>query len=132
MKRFITVLAAALALMAAPAAAFAVNVSSNDGSGTQAVGKWYQCGAFMTGTLKSTKGQPVYYNGDTVYDHAVDTGWGRYTKDTKSLYPVTMRNQLGSTSSCLHPADGVHIKVCRNRNNLPDPCGSWATTIRKR
>ena len=124
------VLAAAVAMTVAPAAAFAVNVSSNDGSGTQSVSTWYRSGGYLKGTLKSTAGNPVYYNGELVIDNAVDVPWGRYTTDTTSTTGVQKPGQVGTTSSSFDPIDGIHVKVCRNRANVPDPCGGWSTTMR--
>lgn len=117
------------ALLSAPAGAIAVNVSSNDGSGTQSVSAWYGCGAYLVGKLKSTTGLPVYFNGATVYDNTEDAQQGRYVADTTSTTLVTRNGQLGPASGTCG-IDGVHMKVCRNLPNLPDPCGSWSSTIR--
>jgi hypothetical protein len=47
----------ALALVAMPTAAYAVSVSSNDGSGTQYRTVSYSNGAKVSGTLRSTSGK---------------------------------------------------------------------------
>jgi hypothetical protein len=121
-----------VALVSVPAGAIAVNVSSNDGSGTQTVAEWYGCGAYMTGSLKSTKGAPVYYNGAVVYDNDFDAAFGRYTTNTTSTSLVTKKGLLGDndpTGRC--GADGVHMKVCKDVSLGPDPCGTWSATIRR-
>lgn len=128
--RYLATVAAAAAFIAVPASAIAVNVSSNDGSGVQYAQTWYGCGSTTSGLLKSTAGNPVYYNGTAVYDGEADTNFGRYTSDTTSTTSVGRYGTIGTTSSGCG-IDGIKMKVCRNKNNLPDPCGSNSATIRR-
>lgn len=131
MKKLLAVLAAVSAALSAPSVAYAVSVSSNDGSGTQSVSVWLRCGADMVGKLRSTHGDPVYYNGDEVIDNAIDIGVGRYTTDTTSTSYVSKGGTIGSNNCTANPIDGIHVKVCRNKSFFPDPCGSWAPVIRR-
>lgn len=123
---------AAVALVSAPIAAYAVNVSSNDGTGNQYVVSWMDHGANMTGNLKSIQGNKVYYAGTVVYDNWPDDNKGRYTSDTTSLTLVTRGGALGDWSGSFGDPyiDGVHVKICRNRPFVPDGCGSDSNTIR--
>lgn len=130
MRRIFAGLCASFLLLAAPTTAFAVNVSSNDGSGTQYISTWYPCGAKTYGYLKSTSGNPVYYGGLAMFDSLIsDENYGRYTSDTTSKTSVSRGGTIGPTTSCAYRNNftGVKTRVCRNRNNLPDPCGDWAT-----
>lgn len=117
----------ALALMLAPSVAFAVNVSSNDGSGTQSrtssITSGVSRGAVVSGTLRSTSGSPVYYQGKVAFAGCTDVGIGRYTTDTTSTSSVTRGGTI-STSLVCGSFQGVKSKVCKNINNLPDSCGS--------
>lgn len=61
-KMWSTLLAVAV-IAGMPTAAYAVNASSNDGSGEQHVVSWTAIGANLTGYLKSTAGRPVYFQG---------------------------------------------------------------------
>lgn len=115
----VCVTALSIALM--PSIALAVNVSSDDGSGTQ---YWYQKladGAKVTGNLKSTSGAKVYYSGRVVFDNNPDPSCGRYTTNTTSLTSVT---KGGTCRVYVSPAVGMKYRVCRDINNLPDDCGS--------
>lgn len=118
--------ALALAFALAPTAAFAVNVSSNDGSGQQGVAEWYVNGARLTGTLKSTHGNPVYFAGHVIYDWAPDKTVGRYTTNTSS----TSGASRGGIVADRNGADGVRVRICRDRNNLPDPCGDYSSDMK--
>lgn len=113
-----------IALM--PAIAYATNVSSDDGSGTQSLtskGAWSWA---ASGKLKSTSGSKVYYSGKIVYDWNTDENCGRYTTDTTSTTLVT-RGGTCSGPIRADTADGAEYRVCRNINNLPDDCGSWSS-----
>lgn len=116
-----------LLLLAAPTAAYAVNVSSNDGSGTQSVDAWYPNGAMLKGSLRSTHGNPVYFSGQVVYDWEPDFIVGRYTSNTSSTSAVSR----GGPVTYVNGADGAKARVCRDRANYPDPCGSWSSTMHK-
>ncbi|MFL6107939.1 MAG: hypothetical protein ACJ72L_13335 [Marmoricola sp.] len=124
--------AGAAMMLSAPVAAFAVNVSSDDGAGNQYVSSWLDHGANMYGNLKSIHGNKVYYAGTVVYDNWPDDNKGRYTSDTTSMSYVSRGGQLGGDSSFGDPIiDGVHVKICRNRPYVPDGCGSDSNTIRR-
>lgn len=120
-------------MLAMPAMAFGVNVSSNDGAGTQYVSTWYQCGGYTTGQLRSTAGNPVYYGGLLMFNNTWDTNVGRYTSDTSSTSYVARGDSLGTPGTCSYANQftGVKARICRNRNNFPDGCGEWSDGIRK-
>lgn len=120
-------LAAAVAIALLPAAAWAVNVSSNEGYGHQTASRRVD-GFYGAGLLTSTHGNPVYYFGRVVYDNNTDEDCGRYTADTVTG-PV---ERFGTCSGPLRfdTEDGAKMKICRNINNLPDSCGSWSATDR--
>jgi hypothetical protein len=133
MKKLVSVLAGSLVLLAGPTTAFAVNVSSGDGSGTQSASKWYSCGgAYLGGYLRSTNGDRVYYNGAVVYDGATgDEQYGRYTGYVTSKTAVAVRGQIGpARNGCQLPPDGAHVKVCRDKTLWPDPCGGWSQKMK--
>lgn len=120
--------ALALALFAAPVAAYAVNVSSSDGFGYQSASTWYSDGAYMTGKLTSTHGDPVYYQGSVQYNNWPDCKVGRYTSDTRSTSAVTRGGNVIASASCSFDApytSGIRVKVCKNNNLSPDSCGPY-------
>jgi hypothetical protein len=129
LKTLMAAAAASVVFVAAPATAFAVSVSSNDGSGSQNISTWYPCGASTYGTLKSTSGNPVYYGGLSAFNNTPDEDWGRYTSDTSSRTAVSRGGRIGPTTNCAdaHLFTGVKTHICRDRNNFPDGCGSWAS-----
>lgn len=134
MKRAVAVASLTMAMASAPALAFAANASSADGLGNQSVTRWYGAGANVNGSLTSRNGAPVYFNGTVVYDSAIDNNVGRYVSNTSSRISVTRGGRIGSTSNPPNPnnrADGVKFKVCRDRANLPDPCGNNSSTMRR-
>ncbi len=128
MKRLSMAVATVVLSLSIPATAYGVNVSSNDGSGTFGTTAWLVNGANVSGSLKSTLGNPVYQAGAVVFNRDTDDDRGRWSSDTSSTSSVT---KTGSLTTSRSGWDGVHSKICRNRNNLPDPCGSWSTTIFK-
>lgn len=109
-----------------PASAYAVNVSSDDGSGTFGVTSWITNGANVSGSLKSTYGSPVYQSGKVVFNFATDDVRGRWSSNTSSTSSVT---KSGSITSSRSGRDGVSSRICRDRNLSPDPCGGWSTNI---
>jgi hypothetical protein len=115
-------------LAIAPASAFAVSVSSDDGNGTQYRTESYSNGAKVSGNLRSTAGKPVYYSGKVVINNCGDSVVGRYTTNTTSKSYVTRGGTIASSIG-LWPCsfDGVESRICRDINNLPDTCGSWST-----
>ena len=126
-----SVLALSTLALAAPAAALAVSVSSSDGSGTQNVSTWYSNGATLSGNLKSTSGSPVYYSGQVAINNCEDSTYGRYTSNTTSTSLVSRGGTISAligTWPCSF--EGVKARVCKDVNNLPDPCGSWSATMR--
>lgn len=118
-----------LVLLAMPTAAFAVNVSSSDGSGNQSVTTKYSNGFAASGSLKSTSGQPVYFSGDVVFDSYPDSACGRYTTDTMSTTPMSRGGDCLVTTWFVN-ADGAKYQVCKNVSFAPDVCGSWSSTER--
>ena len=131
-QKAISVVAFTALAVAAPAAALAVNVSSSDGSGSQSVTTWYSNGATVAGNLKSTSGSNVYYSGATVLNNCEDPVYGRYSSNTSSTTAVS-RGGTFTKSNGSWPCsfDGVKMRVCKDVNNLPDPCGGWSSTIVK-
>lgn len=129
MKKLVRVLATVAALVLIPAAAGAVTASSGNGNGNQKVVSWLTNGWSASGTLRSTSGHPVYPSGKAVVS-GPDQVCGRYASDTRSASYVTRRG------SCSHHAgylqdQGMQWRVCRNLNNLPDPCGDWSATVKR-
>ena len=76
-------------LVLMPAAAFAVNVSANDGNGEQHRTRSYSNGADVSGNLRSTSGKPVYYSGRVALSNCSDPSTGRYASNTTSTSYVT-------------------------------------------
>lgn len=114
----------ALTMMAMPAAAYAVNVSANDGSGTQYRTVSYSNGAKVSGTLRSTSGKKVGYNGKVAVSLCSDIDVGRYSINTTSTTAVTAG---GTISTLIYPPcgfQGVKSAVCTVRTLFPDACGS--------
>ena len=108
-----------------PAAAYAVNVSSNDGSGEQHRTASYSNGAAVTGSLKSTSGKAVYYSGKVALSSCQDPDTGRYSSNVTSTSAVTRGGTI-SYGPILPPCgfQGVKSKVCRDITAAPDTCGS--------
>lgn len=128
MKRYFATVAAATLMLAAPGAALAVGVSSNDGSGSQYINQWYGCGASTYGSLRSTSGNAVYYAGRQMFNNTTDSDVGRYTTNTTSSSLVNKGGQVGPTSTCAYSSSftGIKVRICRDRSGLPDGCGSEA------
>ncbi len=129
-KRIARVAILTMWCLALPAAAYAVNVSSSDGSGTQSRTTTYNNGAVVSGNLKSTAEYPVYYQGrvDWPQWYCSDSTVGRYSTDTTSTSAVTRGGIIAATPGAGCSSAGVLSKVCRNKPNLtPDSCGSWST-----
>ncbi|WP_409485413.1 hypothetical protein [Arsenicicoccus dermatophilus] len=122
--------ALALALVATPATAFAIGISSGDGSGEQHVTQRFNNGAKVSGTIKSAKGSKVYYRGlvDWGKWQCSNTDIGRYTPMVTSKKAVT----TGGTISGGFPGPicGGNVKpkasICRDINLLPDACSAWS------
>lgn len=132
MRRVLASACAVAALVAVPTAASAINVSSNDGSGFANSLRWYNTGVQMGGSLKSTNGNAVYFSANLIYDGELDYLFGRYTTDTTSLSLVTRGGLAGFNTGSSNPAvDGIKVRVCRNKSNLPDSCGSWSAQDRR-
>lgn len=130
MRKIMRIFMLTASLAFTPATAWAVNVSSDDGSGTQHVETWYKNGADMSGWLKSTHGDPVYYAGEVVYNYYPDEECGRYSPNTTSK-DLVKRGGICATQPTIPTADGMRAKVCEDRNNWPDDCGAWSDTIWK-
>jgi hypothetical protein len=117
--------------IAAPTAAMAVNVSSNDGFGVQSPSRWYSNGAILSGDLRSTAGSPVYYSGLVVINNCGDHDDGRYTNNVTSRSATSASGTVTGTIGFWPCSfDGVKARVCRDINNLPDSCGSWSAIMR--
>lgn len=129
--RNLKVLVAALALaLSVPATALAVNVSSNDGLGTQHRVKSYGNGAEVSGNLRSARGNPVYYQGRV----------NRYTNVRSLCGASAAQRYTGNISrTSAYPAGGfiggditacsgakVQSRVGRDIALRIDPTGSWS------
>jgi hypothetical protein len=111
-----------------PTVAFAVNVSSGDGSGEQHRTASFSNGAFADGTLRSTAGSPVYYEGKLDLNNCGDPYTGRYTGDVRSTSSIAAGGTIsGFTSGC--GLQGVKTRVCKNVNLAPDVCGPDSVTF---
>lgn len=119
-------LGAALAIL--PAAAFAVNVSANDGNGEQHRTYTYSNGAKVSGDLKSTSGKTVYYSGKVALGGCSDPDKGRYSSNTSSRTAVTRGGTITETNIGTCTFQGVKSRVCTVINNLPDACGPDSST----
>lgn len=115
-----------LLLTIAPAAAYAVSVSSDEGNGTQTRKTSYGNGADVQGTLRSTLGGSVYYSGKVVISNCGNTEVGRYSKNTSSS---TYVNRGGVISAIIGgwpcSFDGVESRICKDVLFI-DPCGAWS------
>jgi len=129
-RRVAKIAAVATLMTMLPAAAFAVKVSSNDGSGTQSKVESYANGADVTGTLRSTSAKGVYYSGKVALSSCEDKSTGRYTSNTTSTSAVTRGGTITTGLPIGWPCgyQGVKSKVCRDITALPDACGSDSTT----
>lgn len=116
-------LGVALGLM--PASAYAVNVSSGSGSGTQSRVVTYSNGAKVDGELRSTQGNRVYYQGRVDLGGCNDVTVGRYSSNTTSTSDVDRGGTI-STIRYLCSFQGVRSKICRDISGAPDLCGSWS------
>jgi hypothetical protein len=114
--------------MLMPASAYAVSVSSDSGSGEQYRVKTYNNGAGVSGTLRSTRGDNVYYAGTVDLSNCSDPGIGRYSSSTTSRSYVTRGGTIAYfplTFPC--GFQGVRSRVCREIVVLPDSCGSLSS-----
>lgn len=124
MKKLLRVAALTLSVALAPAAAFAGNVSSNDGNGYQRVtdhgDQWFK----STGNLRSNTGNKVYYRGIVVYNNYTDYTCDRISDNTTSASYVTRGGYCSQDIPIPPSADGAGWKICRDRTGVPDGCGS--------
>lgn len=127
-RRLVRTLATATLMISAPAAAFAVNVSSGDGSGTQYRQIPYNNGAYVNGFLKSAGGSAVYYSGKVVWQNwfCTNTTVGKYTAITTSRSSVVRSGYIAAMPSPGCSSTKVQSRVCRDLQFLPDPCGAWS------
>jgi hypothetical protein len=130
-RRALSILCLVVLALAAPTAATAVNVSSNDGSGVQNVTTWYGNGAYLDGTLRSTHGNPVYYSGQVAINNCDDSTYGRYTGNVTSTSGMGAGGQISALIGFWPCSfEGVKARVCRDVSFAPDPCGSWSSTMK--
>jgi hypothetical protein len=118
----IAALASGIAL--APASAFAVTLSSNDGYGNQ---HWTSHGdqSFAgTGQLESTSGNAVYLRGVVVYNNYPDYTCDRISSNTKSASLVTRSGSCSQVVAIPPSADAAGWKICHDKAFVPDGCGS--------
>jgi hypothetical protein len=109
-----------------PASAYAVSVSSSNGSGTQYRTTSYGNGAAVNGDLKSTQGYAVYYQGRVDLGGCNDVTVGRYASNVTSLTPVQRSGTIATTKGPFCSFQGVRSKVCRDISGAPDSCGGWS------
>jgi hypothetical protein len=111
------------------AAGNVVNVSSNDGSGTNAITGLGATVMNSTGKMKSTHGNPDYFSGKVVYGGNTDHTCGRMAPDVTS---TSLKSRDGTCHFPVQPGslDGGQFRICKNINNLPDTCGGWSSTSR--
>ena len=122
-------LALAGALSLAPAAAYAVNVSANDGNGEQVREVSYNNGAAVKGWLRSTSGDRVYYSGKVALGTwCPDVDTGRYSANTRSSSYVPRGGTISTILSLHCGVQGVKSRVCTVKDNRPDVCGSDSAT----
>ena len=113
-------------LILVPTSAYAVNVSSEDGSGEQHSTARHGNGATVDGKLRSTDGDAVYYQGRVVWGRCSDSGGERYTGNTRSRSSIKAGGQILALPGIGCRFDGVQSKVCRDISHRPDPCGPWS------
>ena len=124
-SRLVKVGGLSLAFALLPATAYAVNVSSNDGSGEQHRTTSYTNGAAVSGTLKSTSGKAVYYSGKVALSACGDKDRGRYSSNVTSSSAVTRGGTISYAPDLgARGFQGVKSKVCRDITAVPDTCGS--------
>ncbi|WP_028050592.1 hypothetical protein [Cellulomonas sp. URHD0024] len=123
LRTVVKIVAAATFMMMVPVAAYAVNVSDNDGSGEQHRTLTYANGARVTGSLKSTSGKTVYYSGKVALGGCSDKNVGRYSDNTNSTSAVTRGGEIFASLSGLCGFQGVKSRVCHTLTGLPDSCG---------
>ncbi|WP_418058480.1 hypothetical protein [Pimelobacter simplex] len=124
MKRLFRVLGLALAAALIPASAWAVNLSSNDGNGSQRVTSHGDQSFSSTGNLRSNTGNNVYYRGIVIYNSYTDYTCNRITSNTSSSSYVTKSGSCSQVFPIPPSADAAGWKICRDRTGLPDGCGS--------
>ena len=128
-RRMLTVGCLVAIGLAAPVGALAVNVSSGDGNGTQSPTTWYANGAALSGQLRSTSGNAVYYSGKVNISLSSDVTVGRYTSNTTSTSYVTRGGTVSAVFTPPSSLQGVQARVCRDISALPDSCGSWSSQM---
>jgi len=113
-----------IALAVMPASAYAVNVSSSDGSGSQQAIVTYNNGKEVGGLLRSTTGNAVYYQGRINWANCTDTTTGRYSTNVTTYIDQRRGGNIvgGFPASCT--LQGVRSKICKVNSGLPDSCGA--------
>ncbi|WP_162598729.1 hypothetical protein [Nocardioides gilvus] len=124
MKKIMRSLGLAMAVVLIPASAYAVNLSSNDGNGTQTVTSHGDQSFTSTGKLRSNTGKKVYYRGIVIYNNYTDYTCDRISSNTTSKSYVTRGGSCSQLAPIPPSADAAGWKVCRDRTGLPDGCGS--------
>lgn len=131
MRRMLRTLARAAAFSALPTAAYAVNVSSGNGYGTQWRIATYSNGVQSAGNLTSTQGYPVYYWGKVNWTQwwCSSSDIGRYTADTTSRTAVSRGGYITYWAPGFCTAKNVNARVARNIPFAPDPVGPWSSAF---
>lgn len=117
-----------LALTALPTMAAAVGVNSYHGQGSQHRTATYNNGAQVAGSLESTQGYPVYYEGRIHFSTFAcsDTVVGRYTNNTSSKSRVNRGGVISAFPVGRCSADSVDSRISRDIAFSPDPSGAWS------
>ncbi|MGL5823955.1 MAG: hypothetical protein ACRCYU_03825 [Nocardioides sp.] len=124
--RLLQMIATTLAIVAVPTAAWAVSVSSNDGSGSQYITDSGDQSFRSDGTLKSTLGNRIYYRGIVIYNFYPDYTCNRISRIIDDRTSQNVGGACGQLSPIPPSADAAGWKICRYRRLLPDGCGSMA------
>jgi len=126
MRRYIKGALVALLMTLVPGTAWAVGVSSDDGSGYQYVTSHGDQSFHSTGGLRSRSGNKVYFRGIVVYNNYPDYTCNRISSDTTSSTTVTRGGSCWQMIPIPPSSDGAGWKICRNRPFFPDGCGSMS------
>jgi hypothetical protein len=111
-----------------PTAAYAVSVSSNDGSGMQRRDTAWSNGASVYGDLQSTSGKAVYYAGRVAFGGCTDPSTGRYGANVTQTTPQYRQGIIQAYKPVGCSFQGVKSRICTVKDNLPDPCGTDSLT----
>lgn len=125
--------AGASLLWLAPGAAYAISASLSDAGNGSVSNSSINMGRNNwggSGSLRSNSNKlGVYFGSIIVYNNYPDANCGRSSGDVVTSTYSSIGVSCNTMSAVSPDSDGVRIRICQNKPNITDPCGSWSATF---